>query len=129
MIREISFFCPSVGFDFEIARYGKMPDGVGMVTATAHADRSSSSARLEARVSQELKDVLEQAAAITGHATLTSYLIVTLQTKARRDIEEHQQAKLTAQESRGFVQALLAPPAPNAALRSAFKRYRGATKA
>jgi uncharacterized protein (DUF1778 family) len=55
--------------------------------------------------------------------------VVALQNSARRDIEEHQRAKLTAEEARGFVQTLLAPPAPNAALRSAFKRYRTATKA
>lgn len=114
-------------YDLEVDPYGKMPEGVGMATVTAH--RPSSTARLEARVSQDLKEVLEQAAAITGHATLTSYLVVTLQNSARKDIEEHQRARLTAKESRGFVQSLLAPPAPNAALRSAFKRYQAATKA
>lgn len=38
-------------------------------------------------------------------------------------------ARLTAKESRRFVQAILVPPEPNAALRSALKRYRSATKA
>jgi len=81
-------------------------------------------ARLEARVSRELKKTLERAAAVTGHPTLTSFMIYSLQTSARKAIEEHQQAKLTADESTNFVQALLAPAAPNAALRSAFGRYR-----
>jgi len=80
--------------------------------------------RLEARVPRELKKTLERAAAVTGHPTLTSFMIYTLQASARKVIEEHQQAKLTADESVNFVQALLAPAAPNAALRSAFGRYR-----
>lgn len=81
-------------------------------------------ARLEARVSRDLKKMLERAAVVTGHPTLTSFMIYSLQTSARKAIEEHQQAKLTADESTNFVQALLAQAAPNAALRSAFGRYR-----
>ena len=80
-------------------------------------------ARLEARIPRDLKDMLERAVAITGHPTLTSFMIHTLQTSARKVIEEHQSAKLTADESKNFVDALLAPAAPNAALRAAFGRY------
>jgi uncharacterized protein (DUF1778 family) len=98
-------------------------------TAKPIRPRSAPTARLEARVSRDLKKTLEQAAAVTGHATLTSFVIFVLQTSARKVIEEHQQAKLMAEESSVFVQALLAPAAPNAALRGAFKRYRGEVKA
>ena len=116
---------------FEVATPGKMPDGSFMATLAAKSVRSRSAptARLEARVSHDLKKTLEQAAAVTGHSTLTSFVIFALQTRARKVIEEHKQAKLTADESSGFVQALLAPAAPNGALRSAFKRYRGEVNA
>ena len=50
-------------------------------------------------------------------------MIHTLQTSACKVIEEHQRAKLTADESKNFVDALLASAAPNAALRAAFGRY------
>lgn len=80
--------------------------------------------RLEARIPRELKRTLERAAAVTGHPTLTSFMIYSLQTSARRAIEEHQKTRLTADESTNFVQALLAPTAPNAALHAAFGRYR-----
>jgi uncharacterized protein (DUF1778 family) len=80
--------------------------------------------RLEARIPRELKTKLERAAAVTGHPTLTSFMIYSLQASARKAIEEHDQARLTADESTNFVQALLAPAAPNAALRAAFGRYR-----
>ena len=88
--------------------------------------RSSSMARLEARVPRDFKKTLEQAAAVTGHPTVTSYILFALQTNARKVLEEHQQAKVSAEESTQFVRTLLAPAAPNAALRRAFKRYGGA---
>ncbi len=88
--------------------------------------RPAATARLEARVPRELKKTLTQAAAYTGHSTLTSFVVFALQTSARKIIEEHNQAKLTAEESTQFVEALLAPVAPNAPRRDAFARYREA---
>ncbi|MFZ5495332.1 MAG: DUF1778 domain-containing protein [Verrucomicrobiota bacterium] len=98
-----------------------------MATLTAkHSVRPhlASTARLEARVPRDLKKTLAQAAAVTGHSTLTSFVIFVLQSSARKIIEEHKQAKLTAEESAHFVEALLKPAAPNAQLRAAFARYR-----
>lgn len=91
--------------------------------------RVSTTARLEARIPRDFKKTLEQAAAVTGHRTVTSYVLFALQASARKVIEEHQQATLSAEESVKFVKAVLAPAAPNAALRGAFKRYREAIKA
>lgn len=95
--------------------------------AVKSRSRVPSTARLEARIPRDFKKTLEQAAAVTGHPTVTSYVLFALQASARRVIEEHQQAKLSAEESAHFVKALLAPAAPNAALRGAFKRYRAAS--
>ena len=86
--------------------------------------RLAPTARLEARVPRDLKKVLAQAAAVTGHSTLTSFVVFALQTSARRIIEENKQAKLTAEESNRFVEAVLTPAHPNARLRGAFEKYR-----
>jgi uncharacterized protein (DUF1778 family) len=80
--------------------------------------------RLEARVPRELKETLERAAVVTGHPTLTSFMIHSLQTSALKAIEDQQRSRLTADESANFIEALLAPAAPNAALRAAVGRYR-----
>lgn len=105
-----------------------MPDTESMATLAAKSrSRVPATARLEARIPRDFKKTLEQAAAVTGHPTVTSYVLFTLQASARRVIEEHQQAKLSEEESTHFVKALLAPAAPNAALRGAFKRYREAS--
>ena len=99
-----------------------------MATSTAKSARSRvpSTARLEARIPREFKKTLEQAAAMTGHPTVTSFVLFTLQASARKVIEQHQQARLSAEESTQFVKTLLAPAAPNSALLGAFKRYREA---
>lgn len=96
-------------------------------TSSSPRSRASSSARLEARIPREFKKTIEQAAAVTGHPTVTSFVLFVLQTNARKILEDHQQAKLSADASADFVKRLLAPPAPNAALRKAFSRHRAAT--
>ena len=98
------------------------------LAAKSARSRSPSMARFEARVSRDFKKTLEQAAAVTGHPTVTSFVLFTLQASARKVIEEHQRAMLSAAESTHFVKALLAPPAPNPALRTAFRRYRKEVK-
>jgi uncharacterized protein (DUF1778 family) len=106
-----------------------MPDISGMaILSGKHPSRGrlSPTARLEARVPRDLKKTLVEAAAVTGHSTLTSFVIFALQSSARKIIEEHKLAKLTSEESAHFVEALLTPSSPNAPLRGAFAKYRGA---
>lgn len=67
--------------------------------------------------------MIESAASISGHPTVTSFMIQTLTERAERTIEENRQAKLSAKESVWFVDALLNPSAPNKALRDAAARY------
>ena len=63
---------------------------------------------------------------MTGHKTLQSFLIYSLQSSASRAFEDHRLTRLNVQESKSFVEALLHPAAPNAKLRAAFGRYRRA---
>ena len=97
---------------------------MAILAAKSPRSRVPATARLEARIPRELKKTLEQAAAVSGHPTVTSFVLSALQASARKVIEEHQQAKLSAEESTRFVKAVLAPAAPNPALRAAYQRYR-----
>ncbi len=92
--------------------------------ATMATKTKSASARIETRVSSDLKRQLQKAAAVTGHTTLNSYVVYALTTSAATAIEEHKRAKLDAEQSESFVDALLNPPKPSAALKGAFKQYR-----
>jgi uncharacterized protein (DUF1778 family) len=78
--------------------------------------------RLEARVTPETKLLLQQAADLEGR-TLTDFVVASVRAEAYRVIERHQTLKLSREDSEAFVDALLNPPQPNDALKSAAQRY------
>jgi uncharacterized protein (DUF1778 family) len=80
-------------------------------------------ARLEARISPETKALLQKAADLEGR-TLTDFVVASVQAAAYRVIEQHQTLKLNMEDSEAFVDALLNPPKPNDALKSAALRYK-----
>lgn len=79
-------------------------------------------ARLEARVSPEQKALFERAAALQGQS-LTDFLVQSAQSTAEEVIRTHEIITLTKQDAARLVEALLNPPEPNEALRSAFQRH------
>jgi uncharacterized protein (DUF1778 family) len=88
------------------------------------ATDSEDYARLNFRLSAELKETIEEAAAQLGQ-TVSDFAISTLVTTARRVLQEHQVTWLSQRDRDRFV-ALLddAESRPNKALRAAAKRYK-----
>lgn len=84
---------------------------------------SAKSARLEARVSVEQKNLFVQAASLLGRS-LTDFMVAALQEVAKRTILEHEVIQLSVRDQKLFAQALLNPPEPNAKLLKAAKRHR-----
>jgi uncharacterized protein (DUF1778 family) len=80
-------------------------------------------ARLEARLSQETKALVQKAADLEGR-TLTDFVISSVQAAAYKVIEQHQTLKLSLEDSEAFVNAVLNPPQPKEALKSAALRYK-----
>lgn len=85
----------------------------------------NSMARLEARISPETKALLQKAADLQGR-TLTDFVLASVQAEALRVIQQYETLKLSAEDSQAFVDALLNPPEPNAALKAAAQRYKQA---
>ncbi len=85
---------------------------------------STKSARFEARITEEQKAIFQRAAALGGHRSLTEFVIESAQEKANALIQEHDILRLSAKDKKLFVEALLNPPAPNARLKQAAKRYK-----
>lgn len=83
---------------------------------------ATSSSRLEARVSKELKQLVERAAEITDR-NLTDFIVAAVQNEARRVIEQADLIRLSLADQQSFANALLSPPAPNAALQRAKQRH------
>ncbi|HYP41896.1 MAG TPA: DUF1778 domain-containing protein [Chloroflexia bacterium] len=86
------------------------------------ATTAAKSARLEARVTQEQKSIVQRAAQLRG-LSVTDFLTTSAQSVAEAVIREHNVITLTAQDSIAFAQALLNPGEPNTALRAAFARH------
>lgn len=83
---------------------------------------TSKTARLEARVAQEQKDLIQYAADIEG-ISLTDFMVSKLRAAAEETIERHTVITLTREGSISFVNALLNPPEPNEKLREAYRKY------
>jgi uncharacterized protein (DUF1778 family) len=89
---------------------------------TVKKSSSARNDRLEARVSAEQKDLFLRAAELQGR-TLTDFVIASVHDAAVRTVEDMQSIKLTAQESRAFVDSRLNPRAPSPRLKAAAQRY------
>ncbi len=102
----------------------RMPTLARKSLAAAPVTRVPSPARLEARIPSDLKDIIETAAILAGHTSVTDYLVQTLRESASRIVEDSRRSRLEASESSAFVRALLDPGAPAQALQTAFSLHR-----
>jgi uncharacterized protein (DUF1778 family) len=82
---------------------------------------TTTTTRLEARISPELHALLKRAAEIQG-SSLTNFTIMAVQEAAQRVIERATIVQLSQADQECFAQALLTPPVANPALKRAFTR-------
>ena len=80
-------------------------------------------ARLEARISPENRAMLMRAAEIQGK-TVTEFVTSNALEAAHQVIAEVEMIRLSRENQKRFVAALLAPPKPNAALQKAFAKHK-----
>jgi len=89
----------------------------------ATAKTTSKSARIETRVSQEQKELIERAAAVSGR-TVSEFVLAHAEVAAKRVIEEQEKLHLDQVQSRILIDALLTPKKPNKKLKLAMEDYR-----
>ncbi len=80
-------------------------------------------ARIEARISPEALAFVRRAAQIQGRS-VSDFVTAAAQDAARRTIEATQVIRVSLDDQRAFVEAILDPPEPTPALRRAFQRRR-----
>ena len=86
-------------------------------------ETASKTARLEARITPNLQALLKRAAEVEGRS-VTDFVVSAVQEAAERRIEQAQVIRLSLADQKAFVEAILSPPEPTAALKRAFKRHR-----
>ncbi len=89
----------------------------------ATSNPSPKSARIETRVSQEQKELIERAAAVSGR-TVSDFVLAHVEVAAKKVIEEHEKLYLDQTQSRILVDALLSPKKPNKKLKTAMEQHR-----
>lgn len=81
-------------------------------------------ARFDARISKEEKLFFEKAARLGGYRSLTDFVILTVQAKAKEIISESEQVIASNKDREIFFDAILNPGKPNAELLEAATEYR-----
>ena len=81
------------------------------------------SARLEARITPDLQALLKRAAALEGRS-VSDFVVTAAREAAEQRVEQAQVMRLSLEDQRAFVEAILDPPEPSASLRRAFRRRR-----
>jgi len=81
-------------------------------------NQQTRTARLEARISPEMLTVVKRAAEMQGRS-LSDFVVAAAQEAALRTIEDTTIIRLSIEDQRLMMDAILNPPEPNAALRKA----------
>ena len=84
---------------------------------------SVATARLEARLTYDVRDLLKRAAEMEGRS-LTDFVVSAAREAACRTIERGEIIRLSLEGQRQIAEAILNPPEPSPALRRAFDRRR-----
>lgn len=80
-------------------------------------------ARFDMRLSKEQKDLLEKAAAIRGQ-DLTSFALGVLLDEASEILSRYGTRTISQRDMHELLRLIEKPPAPNAALKAAFRRLK-----
>jgi len=80
-------------------------------------------ARFDARLSQEQKQFFEKAAYLGGFRSLTDFVILTVQEKAKEIVKEKEQIIASEKDSQLFFEAITNPAKPSKKLKNALKDY------
>ncbi len=89
---------------------------------------SNRTARLEARIAPDRLAVIKRAAELQGRS-VSDFVVTAAQEAAQRTIEDAQVIRLSVEDQRAFVAAILDPPPLTPAMERAIDRHQGLIKA
>ena len=84
--------------------------------------------RITARVSDNVRDTLEQAAELLG-ATVNQFVVQAAYVEAQRVIERESVIRLSQKDAQKVLALLDSPPKPNKRLKDAVKAFQGTVRA
>lgn len=84
---------------------------------------TTTKARFDVRLSKEQKQFFERAAYLGGFRSLTDFVIITVQEKAKEIIKEKEQVIVSERDSQIFFDAVTKPAKPSKTLKKALEDY------
>jgi uncharacterized protein (DUF1778 family) len=81
-------------------------------------------ARFDTRITREQKEFFERAARIGGYRSLTDFVVLTVQEKAKEIIAEKEQVLISQKDSEVFFEAIMNGSKPNEDLLKAASDYK-----
>ena len=79
--------------------------------------------RFYIRLTKEQKEFFEFAAAIGGYRSLTEFVLVSVEERARKIVEEQGRIIASKRDQEIFIQAISNPSKPNQSLKNTAHRY------
>jgi len=89
----------------------------------ATTQQATRDARLDFRLTQEHKRIIEQAATVTGQS-ISDFAVASLVQAAQQTIDEATVTRLSMRDRDAFVKMLASRAKPNKALKAAAERYK-----
>lgn len=87
-------------------------------------ETNQTKARFDTRLSKEQKMLFERASRVGGYRSLTDFVVMTLQEKAKEIISEKEQIIASERDNEIFFNAIINPPKANMNLINATKEYK-----
>ena len=98
-------------------------DGIRTSSLIVMSADTNNDARVTARIPQQVKDTLEQAATLSG-ATLNQFIVNAALNKAQQVLEAERAIVLSQQDAEKIFALLESPPTPNERLKTAAAKHR-----
>jgi len=94
-----------------------------MTPVASSSGRPARRERLEARITPAQKRLIERAARLRG-TSITDFVVMSAQQAATEAIQDFEVLTLRGRDQEIFVNAILNPPEPSAAMKAAAARYK-----
>jgi len=79
--------------------------------------------RIDVRISREQKELIKHASELSGFKSLSEFIVFCVQSEAKKIIHDDRSFLTTMNDKKKFLEAIMNPPAPNAALKKAQLNY------
>ena len=80
--------------------------------------------RFDTRLTKDQKEYFEYAAQLGGFRTLTDFVLISVQEKAKKIVENHEVILASKRDQKIFFQSVMAPQKPNEKLKKAALKYK-----